>query len=63
MKVDEGGYSWTVAVTPSIQPRQGAATDVGINTRTTVPAVSTLESRRSVTGVSVTQALKRAVRR
>lgn len=38
-----------------------AATDVRINARTTVPAVSTSESRQSVTGESVTQALKRAV--
>lgn len=56
-----GSYSWTGAVT-LCQASWGAATDVGINTRTTVPAVSTLESRRSVTGVSVTQALKRAIR-
>lgn len=40
----------------------GAASDVRISTRKTVPAGSTLESRQSVTGVSVTQTLKRAYR-
>lgn len=37
-----------------------AANDVRINTRRTVPAGFLLESRQSVTGVSVTQASERA---
>lgn len=55
---DQGLYWWLCSdqSCDTLRPAcRGAGADVGINTGATGPAVSTVESRQSVTGVSVIQ--------